>query len=131
MRAEPATVRCRGFTLIETVVALALLGLGLLATLALVAQEPRVARRVRAHERALEALTASHEAIRAGQVGVASGAVDLEPLGFDEPPTRLAVRAEISPLSPPGLARLVLVASYPESGRRFEKRLETLVWRPP
>jgi len=126
--AGPATAT--GFTLLETLVALALAGLALIVTLALLAQEPRAHRRLDAHRRALDALGAALEAVRAGRLTPAGGPIDPAAAGL-EPMPFLDLRAEVHDLSPPGLARLVVVASYAVDGRRVERRVETLLWRPP
>lgn len=124
-----------GFSLIETLVALTLLGLALLFTMSLLAQEPRIERRLRAHSEALGVLDAVHEAIRAGAaLPPGSERFDWQAL-YDPPPAleaaeNLALWTEVDRRSPAGLYRVTLRARYFVGPRSFDRTLETLVWRP-
>ncbi len=122
-----------GFTLLETLVALSLLAVAMLLTLSLIYQEPRVLRRLDAHEQALQALEQVTEAIRAGRtVGSGRQLVDPAWLLLPEDPAAqdLQVWTELVEASASGLFELTLTARYRVDRRWFERSLETLVWEP-
>lgn len=115
----------RGFTLVETVVALLLLMVALLLGLALVLEQPRLLRRLDGQLFALEALEATMEALRVGAL----------PLVSTELPateTRPARFIEVTPDDVrPHLFRVQVRVRYVVLGRLQERRLETLIWSPP
>ncbi|HBL29655.1 MAG TPA: hypothetical protein DD490_22705 [Acidobacteria bacterium] len=116
----------RGFTLVETLVALALLALALLLGLGLVLQHPRIVRRLDAQRAALHTLEATLEAVRTGALPLASQ--ELPPVGSH----RIAVSLRVSPEGfPEGLYRVSARAVYSSEGRPRERSVETLIWRPP
>lgn len=113
--------------------ALLLLGLILLMSMGLMAQEARVVERLRAHREALSTLDRAHEAMRTGLLPVlTSGPLDLAVLEMPAPRVArfLVVEATVEPLHPPQLTRVELVARYVVRGQRFSRRLETRQWRP-
>jgi prepilin-type N-terminal cleavage/methylation domain-containing protein len=124
-----------GFSLLETLVALTLIGMVLLFTLSILAHEARIERTSAAHDEALDILDTVHEAIRAGlPLSVGSELVDWTAL-YDPPrettvAEHLTIAAEVRALSPPGLYHVVLTARYAVGPRPFERHLETMVWRP-
>lgn len=113
-----------GFSLLETALALALLGLVLLYGLALLGQEVGAGRRIEAHRRALTALEGALENVRAGTAAVPP---DCAAVGSA---AGLGVCAEVEPLAPHGLYRLVLRARYSVGAQPYTRELETLLWRP-
>lgn len=124
-----------GFSLLETLVALTLTGMVLLFTLSILAHEARIERTTAAHGEALDILGTVHEAIRAGlPLTVGSELVDWAAL--HDPPRetavaeRLTIAAEVRPLTPAGLYHVTLTARYAVGPWPFERRLETLIWRP-
>lgn len=123
-----------GFTLIETVVALAVLSTALLFTIALVGQESGATRRLMAHGEALRAIEATLEGVRAGLIVPVDGSV-LEPEAWllsEEPMAEsLRIHVQVVPLSPPRLVEVQLRARYAVRGRWFERTLETRSWSPP
>lgn len=115
----------RGFTLVETLVALALLTLALLLGLGLVLQHPRIVHRLDAQREAVHLLEATLEALRAGGIPLASQT--LPPAG----PRKVALSIEVTPAStPPGLYRVQVRAAWQVQGQPKERSVETLVWRP-
>jgi prepilin-type N-terminal cleavage/methylation domain-containing protein len=114
-----------GFSLLETAVALALLGLVLLYGLALLGLEVGAGRRIAAHRQALQTLETALENVRAG-----TAAVPPDCAGQPAGQAGLEVCAEVEPLLPPGLYRLVLRARYAVGSQPFTRELETLLWRP-
>jgi prepilin-type N-terminal cleavage/methylation domain-containing protein len=127
-----------GFSLLETLVAMALLGVVLLFTLSLLVQEPLVTRRLDAHREVLEVLDTVHEEIRSGMT------LSLTPERLDwqtlyEPPrelqvaTNLTITSVVEPVSPsalPGLFQVTLTARYLVGRRSFQHELQTRIWRP-
>jgi prepilin-type N-terminal cleavage/methylation domain-containing protein len=134
-RSSPARREARGqsgFSLAETMVALAILGIALLMGLGLVLQHPRVVKRVDAEREAYRALESTLESVRAGLI-------PLQPLTLDgfvtaagtAPPKGLAISMDVRPQSTPGLYEVTLVARYWIFGEEKEKKVETMVWRQP
>jgi len=121
-----------GFSLIETLVALAVLAVVLLTGVGLLAN----------HRRALERLAAGREATAAvGAVleGVRAGAVALDPDAGPAvlPPPVAGVRAQGLRLSvetretgAPGLWEVEVRAVYLAAGAPGRRSVETMVWRP-
>lgn len=135
----------------ETLVALAILGLALLLGMEVLLQQPRIQLKLRAHQEAHAALGRALEGIRAGTVPLTTGTVedperisDLQPtpsprlprLRAPAPILRaadgLVVRTTVSSEGAvPGLSHVVLTAQYTVRGQLFERRVETMVWRRP
>ena len=119
-----------GSSLVETLVALALLGVVLLATLQIVVHERGVERRLAARLEALAVVERLHETLRGGEP-LPGAAVLAEPLVLQlttgEP---LVVSTSLKVSSPPGLYRVAWSARYTLEGMPREVSLETLVWRP-
>ncbi|MEM7354043.1 MAG: type II secretion system protein [Acidobacteriota bacterium] len=127
--------RCeQGFSLLETLVALSLLGVAMLLTLSLLMQEPRTLRRLGAHEEVLRVLELTLEGIRAGRsVPEGRQALDLAALYVPEDSVAqdLRIWSERVEESPFGLYRLTLDARYRVGPDWFQRSLETRVWEPP
>ena len=113
----------RGFSLLETLIALTILGIALLMGMSLLLQQPRVVRRIDAQRRALAELESTAEALRSGAIPLQSAR-----LGPSDTP---AVVISVSPAGgPPGLYEVSLRAIYLVEGRTRERTLETLIWSP-
>ncbi len=122
-----------GFTLVETLVALSLLGVAMLLTLSLIFQEPRALSRLAAHEQAMRALEQTLESIRAGRaVPLGKEVVDPEWLLLPEDPAArdLKIWSERQAESGSGLYRLTLTARYRVARRWYTRSIDTLVWYP-
>jgi type II secretory pathway pseudopilin PulG len=123
--AAPSPSRQRGSILVESLVALVVLGVALLMGLPLLFAQPGVVRRLDAQRVALAALDSTLEALRTGYFPLEtahSGA------GTADDPQ---VWVEVEPLPrPAGLYKVDLRAIYKVRGQILEKRIETLVWRP-
>lgn len=119
-----------GFTLLESLVALAILGVALLLGMALVLQQPRLLRRLDARREALRALDSTLEAIRAGVLPLQSSQLD----GFvtsagSGAPRDLVVFVEVTGGGRPDLYLVTLRARYSVYGQSFEPKVQTLFWR--
>lgn len=126
-----------GFSLVEVLIALALVALALLLSLSLLWQQPRVLERLEARRLASGVLEAAMETLRAGTLaGVSSlgpltdGEVEWEiPPGTAMPP-HCTLRLSVTETAEESLFDVVLVASWRVQNRRFEHTLHTLVWQP-
>jgi hypothetical protein len=121
--------------LVETLVALMLIGLALFFAMSLLAQEPLVLRRLQAHHEVLEVLDTVHEAIRAG-MSLRRGSHRLDWQALYDPPRTLAVAtdlivwSEVEAEGPPGLYRMTLRARYFVGNQSFDRVLASRIWRP-
>lgn len=127
MTAHTAARRERGFSLLEVLVALTLLGVALLLGGALIGQQRAALERLEAHRDAIFALEATLESLRSGSRPLVSS---VESWPSDSARNlRLAVEAVcIEP--PEGLWRVRLEARYEAAGDLHERRVETRVFRP-
>lgn len=126
-----------GFTLLEAVVALAVLGVVLTSMLTLLVQHTRLDRRLDAHTGALRALEAHHEALRAYWTPTTSsnnfwqgGNFVIAPLQSPAAVDSFTMSAEVTPLVPAGLFKIKLVARYSLGRQQFDQSMETRFWRP-
>lgn len=128
---EPNSTQ-RGFTLLEVLVALAVLGVAMLLGMALVLQNPRIVRRTDAERQAFRAMESTLEAVRAGVVPLQTSRLDAFITAVGTPaPKDLTVEMEVVPTKPDGLFEVSLSARYRVEQREYVKRLRTMVWRPP
>jgi type II secretory pathway pseudopilin PulG len=113
-----------GFTLVEALLAATLLTIALLLGLGLVLQQPRIVRRLDAQREALETLETTVELLRAGALPLHTQRIDS--------PGGLEVWITVEPAGyPPGLWDISLRAAWSVEGQMRERRLETMIWRPP
>lgn len=123
--------RDRAFSLVETLIALALVSMMLLTGLTLLTLQPRLQDRTRAGEEALRAIEAALETLRAAELPLESGRL-LPGIAYPEldPNRNLSLTLEVSPAGTPGLYELRLDATYLTWGRPGNRSLTTLAWRP-
>jgi prepilin-type N-terminal cleavage/methylation domain-containing protein len=122
-----------GFSLVEVLIALVLVGAALLMGMGLALQNPRIVRRLDRERQAFRAMESTLEAVRAG------GLIPLKTAELDgfvtavgtPAPKDLKILMEVEPADRPGLFQVTLRASYTVEGRKVEKMLRTLVWSPP
>jgi prepilin-type N-terminal cleavage/methylation domain-containing protein len=129
-RVPPGPGRPSGFTLLEALVALALLGVALLLGMQLLVQAPRVIRRLDAERQAFRALEATLEGLRSSSTPLQ----DEELQGFlteagSPAPDDLTVSVLVAPADLPGLYHVTLTANYKVLNVKYTKRIETLFWR--
>jgi len=130
--------RQAGFSLVETLLGLMMIGVGLLFAFAFLLQHAQAVNRMRAHEAALQALDSHLEDLRGGaQTDLLLG----RPIAIDggessdgsetanNLPT-IQLLSEIVPASDNGLLRVRLTAQYVVAGRVYERQVESLLWRP-
>lgn len=121
-----------GFSLVEVLVALALLGVALLMGVGLVLQQPRIVRRLDGERQAFRALESTLEAVRAGVVPLQTSNLEGFSTAMGSPaPRDLRVHMVVEPAGTPGLFQVTLLATYTVEGWPIRKRLRTLVWSPP
>lgn len=119
-----------GFTLLETLLALAILLLALLFGIGLLLAQPRAAARMEAQRQAMRALESTLEAVRAGAVPLMDADLsDYLTRAGGAPPRDLVVEMRVVPDGVPELYRVTLTARYKVLGFAHQKRLETLLWR--
>jgi prepilin-type N-terminal cleavage/methylation domain-containing protein len=121
--------RANGFTLLETVVALAILGVALLLGMALVIQLPRDVRRLDAERQAMRAMEAALEAMRAGALPVQNSQLSEFITLAGAPRARdldLTIGVLVTPTTRPGLYQVTLTAHYSVLHSQHTKQLQAL-----
>ncbi|HEX3551960.1 MAG TPA: prepilin-type N-terminal cleavage/methylation domain-containing protein [Thermoanaerobaculia bacterium] len=126
-----------GFTLLEALVALALLGVALLLGMELVLQNPRMVRRMDGERQAFRAMESTLEAVRAGVIPLPLPPPRTAELGgfstaVGSPARKdLAISMRVDFTALPGLYHVTLRACYTADARKVQKELQTMVWSPP
>ena len=120
----------RGAVLLEALVAAAVVAVGLLFVMALLAHEARLAAAAPAQRRAFHALEAVLEGVRAGAVPLADATFrDPEPPWVPLAP-RATLWLEVRPTALDDLWEVEAIIRY-RAGRDLQRRsLTTRVWRP-
>jgi prepilin-type N-terminal cleavage/methylation domain-containing protein len=119
--------RGRGFSLLEVLVALVLLGVALLLGGALIGQQRAALERLDAHRDALRAMEATLEALRSGSRPLTSS-VESWPSTSAQ---NLRLTVETVCIEPPqGLWRVRVEARYEAAGDVHERKVETRLFRP-
>ena len=122
--------RRRGFSLIEALIALAIVGLTMTVGMSLLAQQSAVARRLRAHREAIGIVESTLEAVRAGFVPLTSGRLQLPVVSTES--DALVLWLEVSPRAePPELSEVLVEARYVVGPLTLKRRVRTMVWRSP
>jgi len=144
-----------GFSLIEVLIALTLLGIALLLGMDLVLANPRIVLRLDGERQAFRAMESTMEAVRAGVVplGNAESCPNAESLSNTEacpngdscpnelckivtavwpstPKNRFMVSMEVATPTLSGLYQVTLTAQYSAVGQKYTKKLQTMVWAP-
>ncbi|HEX4960693.1 MAG TPA: prepilin-type N-terminal cleavage/methylation domain-containing protein [Thermoanaerobaculia bacterium] len=128
----PSRSSQRGFSLLEALIALVLLGVALLLGMALVLQNPRMVRRMDGERQAFRAMESTMEAVRAGAIPLEKADLGNYTTAVGSPaPKDLAISMQVDPTALPGLYQVTLKASYTVDARKVEKELQTMVFSPP
>jgi prepilin-type N-terminal cleavage/methylation domain-containing protein len=123
-----AAGRPPGFTLVEALIALTVLGVALLLGVALVMQVPRDVRRLDAERQAMRAMEATLEGIRAGTVSLdeKNPLTDFITRAGSPAARNLQVTIEVAPTTTPNLYQVTLTADYLVLNSKHKKRLLAL-----
>lgn len=127
---DPA--RCSGFTYIECLAALTIIGLAIVAANAVFVARPGLEAGIQAREEATRALQLALETARAGAMPLVSSEQSV-PLPPDAAVAArsLTVTLRIRPLQPAGLFEVRGRAHWLSAGRGHSQELLTMVWRRP
>ncbi len=117
----------RGFTYVETLATVALVGLTVLAASSMTAAHPVASARLAAHEDMLVSLDAVIEGIRSGSIEAITGPVAL-PI---DTTTRLSLSIQVEETDRAGLIWVRAQARCSVRGRPLERTLSTAIWRAP
>lgn len=117
----------RGFTLIETLAALAILGATMAVAASLGGRGPGASERLAAHRTALRAAEGALEAIRAGSIAPVSGPVAVP--GALSRGSAVRVRLDVRRAEGTDLLEVRATATAPAPGRPVTQSLTSLVWR--
>lgn len=117
-----------GFSLIEAAAGLVLIGVAMLLTMALMAQQPRIERRLAAHLEALRLMEAQLEQVRASGDLPSDGELDVSGMSPAAPDLRMWI--EVDALPERSLYEVRLTARYSVFGRPFELDLESMTFTP-
>ncbi len=117
----------RGFTLLEALATVALLGVALSLAASLSSRGPRASERLLSHRTALRAAEGALEAVRAGVIAPVSGPVTV--LGGVRGGPAVRVRLVVRPVDTRGLLEVRATATAAAPGRPVTQTLSTLVWR--
>jgi prepilin-type N-terminal cleavage/methylation domain-containing protein len=124
--------RHAGFSLVEVLVALAILGIALLLGLGLLAHQRDVLTRLEAKREANQAVEAAMEALRSGAIALHEGSREVPDLaGGGRSARDLTVVVRAWPTEPPAdLYRAEIEARYTVLGEPGVVDVETLFWKP-
>jgi prepilin-type N-terminal cleavage/methylation domain-containing protein len=134
---SPRAGRPQGFTLVEALIALTVLGVALLMGMALVMQLRRDVLRLDAERHAMRAMEATLEGMRAGALQVQTCVPTGDPpcvltdfiTRAGPPPAKdlnLGITVLVTPTSRPGLYQVTLTAYYSVLKTQHQKQLQAL-----
>ncbi len=120
-----------GFTLLEVVVSLVLIGLALFTAAALLVAHPRAVRQVEAERELLAVAEAAIEGVRSGLLPLADADLtEVVPRPTPQVVTGLSVRLTVREAPDrDGLYRVTVVVRGTVLDRDVRRALETMVWR--
>jgi Tfp pilus assembly protein PilV len=119
-----------GFSLIEALIALMLVGIALLLDLGLQAQSREIEDRLAVEAELLRRAEAAIESVRAGEHPMRSGAIDPAQAWPSAAAPELAMIMVVDGTEVPGLCRVTVRGQMRgKRGRPHDVELETLIWR--
>lgn len=119
-----------GSALLEALVALALLGVALLMTAAIVGLHAKTARKLADQRKVAEFVDSRHEELRGGGlVTCRTGTTELD-VGEVFVVESFSLTATVEELAPHGLCKVQLHARYRSGGFPAQFSVETMIWRP-
>lgn len=114
----------RGFSLLEVLVALALVAVILLLASGFYWQQVRTDQRLTRQRQADAALLAAYELLRAGALPLSDGAL------ADPTDAGIQLTAALTPTETPGLTQIELAATFEIQGASFRRTLDALLFAP-
>jgi Tfp pilus assembly protein PilV len=119
-----------GFSLVEALIALVLVGLALMLDLGLQAQSREIEDRLRVEAELVRRAESVIESVRAGQHPMRSGAVDPELAWPSAADPALAMILMVDPTEVSGVCRITVRGHLQgPRGRPHDVELETMIWR--
>lgn len=121
-----------GFSLVEAAIGLMLIGVALLLTMALMAQQPWIERRLAAHHETLGLMEMVLEQSRSGGALPDDGELDLSGMPRSTPPAARDLRMWIvvDALPERSLYEVRLTVRYAVGDQSFEAGLESMIFSP-
>jgi prepilin-type N-terminal cleavage/methylation domain-containing protein len=127
---QKSALRSSGYSLLEVVIALALVGFALLVATNALQAHAMAAKRLELRGELLRSAENLLESLRGGSVPLVGGPVELDnPPGFDSG-VRVDTFIEVEAGDIPGLKLVTVRATTTLRGRSEELELTTMIWRP-
>lgn len=131
IRPGPSKPGQSGFSLLEALVALVLLGVALLLGMELLLQNPRMVRRMDGERQAFRAMESTLEKVRAGVILLAKPDLGSFSTVVGSPdPEDVAMSMKVDSVGVPGLYKVTLRATYKVDQKKVQKELQTMIWTP-
>lgn len=121
----------RAFSLLETLIALTILGIAIFSMVGWLVRSVSFEGRLEHHRLALRELEAQAESMRAGMpLPGLDGSYVVAPITDLSRLEAPVVRLTVAPTGQAGLYSVQFVARYRIRGQPFERKLDSLTWRP-
>jgi prepilin-type N-terminal cleavage/methylation domain-containing protein len=118
-----------GFSLVETLIALAIVALVMTVGMSLLAQQSGVVRRQEAHQEAMRIIESTLEGVRGGLVPLISGRQQVPVTSTQT--DALVLWMEVTPRDePPNLFEVSVEARYVVGSQTLRRGVKTMVWSP-
>jgi prepilin-type N-terminal cleavage/methylation domain-containing protein len=130
MTAYPTQQHERGYSLLETLVALVVFCFALLAAANALTSQAALAKHLEVRQDLVRSAETVLEGVRGGLLAFESGAVELDETFRSPTGNRVYVFVNVEDLEPTGLYSVQVRAWTYLPGRKVEVELRTMVWRP-